>query len=146
MCYQECPSVRPSVRLSVCLSGCQLDAHVAFICLGISEPTGLRTFLHLPHADNLTFVYRCRQQTGNVVISISDDVFQFFNVPDPSSRTMAPGFTQTLTEMSSRNLIWDGGLKRGRRERPMALPPLQYRGLYASIKREECLLLGCDAV
>jgi hypothetical protein len=28
----------------------------------------------------------------------------FFNSPDPSSRTMALGLTQPLTEMSTRNL------------------------------------------
>jgi hypothetical protein len=27
-----------------------------------------------------------------------------FNLPNPSSRTMAPGSTQPLTEMSTRNL------------------------------------------
>jgi hypothetical protein len=29
-----------------------------------------------------------------------------FSVPNPSSRTMALGFTQPLTEMSSRRYIW----------------------------------------
>jgi hypothetical protein len=33
-----------------------------------------------------------------------DDVIRFFNRPNPSSRTMAPGSTQPLTEMSTRNL------------------------------------------
>jgi hypothetical protein len=34
-----------------------------------------------------------------------DDVTEFFfNVPNPSSRTMALGSTQPLTEMSTRNL------------------------------------------
>jgi hypothetical protein len=28
----------------------------------------------------------------------------FFNLPNPSSRTMAPGSTRPLTEMSTRNL------------------------------------------
>jgi hypothetical protein len=36
--------------------------------------------------------------------SISDDVIEFFNRPNPSSRTMALGSTNRLTEMSSRNL------------------------------------------
>jgi hypothetical protein len=36
--------------------------------------------------------------------SISDDVIRFFNLPNPSSRTMALGSTQPLTEMSTRNL------------------------------------------
>jgi hypothetical protein len=30
----------------------------------------------------------------------------FFNLPNPSSRTMALGSTQPLTEMSTRNLPW----------------------------------------
>jgi hypothetical protein len=36
--------------------------------------------------------------------SIPDEVTEFFNRPNPSSRTMALGSTQPLTEMSSRNL------------------------------------------
>jgi hypothetical protein len=36
--------------------------------------------------------------------SISDGVIGFFNWPDPSTRTMALGSTQPLTEMSTRNL------------------------------------------
>jgi hypothetical protein len=35
---------------------------------------------------------------------ISDEVIVFFNWPNPSSRTMALGSTQPLTEMSTRNL------------------------------------------
>jgi hypothetical protein len=35
----------------------------------------------------------------------------FFNLPNPSSRTMALGSTQSLTEMSTRNLL--GGVKSG---------------------------------
>jgi hypothetical protein len=30
----------------------------------------------------------------------------FFNLPNPSSRTMAPGFTQPLTEMDTRRSLW----------------------------------------
>jgi hypothetical protein len=33
----------------------------------------------------------------------------FFNSPNPSSRTMALGSTQSLTEMSTRNLPGRGG-------------------------------------
>jgi hypothetical protein len=36
--------------------------------------------------------------------SIPDEVITFFNWPNPSSRTMALGLTQPLTEMSTRNL------------------------------------------
>jgi hypothetical protein len=37
-------------------------------------------------------------------MSITDKVIPFFNWPNPSSRTMALGLTQPLTEMSTRNL------------------------------------------
>jgi hypothetical protein len=37
-------------------------------------------------------------------VSIPDEVIGFFNLPNPSSRTMALGLTQPLTEMSTRNL------------------------------------------
>jgi hypothetical protein len=33
----------------------------------------------------------------------------FFNLPNPSGRTMALGSTQPLTEMSTRNLRWGKG-------------------------------------
>jgi hypothetical protein len=36
--------------------------------------------------------------------SIPDEVIEFFNWPNPSSRTMALGSTQPLIEMSTRNL------------------------------------------
>jgi hypothetical protein len=39
----------------------------------------------------------------------------FFNVPNPSSRTMALGSTQPLIEMSTRYLLGGGGVKGGRR-------------------------------
>jgi hypothetical protein len=39
-----------------------------------------------------------------MVGSIPHEVFVFYILPNPSSRTMALGLTQTLTEMSTRNL------------------------------------------
>jgi hypothetical protein len=45
----------------------------------------------------------------------------FFNLPNPSSRTMALGSTQPLTKMSTRNL--PGGVKGGRRVGLTTLPP-----------------------
>jgi hypothetical protein len=36
--------------------------------------------------------------------SIPDEVIGFFNLPNPSSRTMILGSTQPLTEMSTGNL------------------------------------------
>jgi hypothetical protein len=38
-----------------------------------------------------------------VMGSIPDEVVAFFNLPNPSSRTMGLGSTQHLTEMSTRN-------------------------------------------
>jgi hypothetical protein len=40
--------------------------------------------------------------------SIPDDVIGFFISPNPSSRTMALGSTQPLSEMSTRNLLAGG--------------------------------------
>jgi hypothetical protein len=48
-------------------------------------------------------------QAGRSPVRVSDEV-DFFNLPNPSSRTMALGSTQPLTEMSTRNL--PGGKKR----------------------------------
>jgi hypothetical protein len=45
----------------------------------------------------------------------------FFNLPNPSRRTMGLGSTQSLTEMSTRNL--PGGVKGGRCVRLTTLPP-----------------------
>jgi hypothetical protein len=42
--------------------------------------------------------------------SIPDEIIGFFNRPYPSSRTMALGSTQPLTEMSTKNLL--GGKRR----------------------------------
>jgi hypothetical protein len=41
--------------------------------------------------------------------SIPDEVTGFFNLPNPSSCTMALGSTQPVTEMSSKNLPWCNG-------------------------------------
>jgi hypothetical protein len=41
-------------------------------------------------------------QVGRSPVRVSDEV-GFFNLPNPSSRTMALGSTQPLTEMSTRN-------------------------------------------
>jgi hypothetical protein len=48
-------------------------------------------------------------QAGRSPVRIPDEV-DFFNLPNPSSRTMALGSTQSLTEMSTRKL--PGGKKR----------------------------------
>jgi hypothetical protein len=43
-------------------------------------------------------------------VRVQDEVDFFFNVPNPSSRNMALGSTQPLTEMSTTN--FHGGIKR----------------------------------
>jgi hypothetical protein len=42
-------------------------------------------------------------QAGRYPVRVPDKV-DSFNLPNPSSRTMALGWTQPLTEMSTRNL------------------------------------------
>jgi hypothetical protein len=42
-------------------------------------------------------------QAGRLPVRVPDEV-DFFNLPNPSSRTVALGLTQPLTEMSTRNL------------------------------------------
>jgi hypothetical protein len=52
-----------------------------------------------------------------------DEVIGFFNRPNPSSRTVALGSTQPLTEMSTSNISGGGGVKGGRRVR-LTSPPI----------------------
>jgi hypothetical protein len=52
-----------------------------------------------------------RKDTG----SSPDEVIKFFTLPDTSSRTIALGLTQSLTEMSTRRYFL--GVKRDRRVR-----------------------------
>jgi hypothetical protein len=51
-------------------------------------------------------------QPGRSPIRVPDEV-EFFNLPNPSSRTMALGSTQPITKMCIRNL--PGGKKRSAR-------------------------------
>jgi hypothetical protein len=50
-------------------------------------------------------------------------MYFFFNLPNTSSRTMALGLTQPLTEMSTRNLPGGRGVKGGWRIRLTTLLP-----------------------
>jgi hypothetical protein len=45
-------------------------------------------------------------QAGRSSIRVPDEI-NFFNLPNPSSRTMALGSTQSITEMSTRNFPGD---------------------------------------
>jgi hypothetical protein len=62
-------------------------------------------------------------QAGRSPVRVLVEV-DFFNLPNPSSRTIALGSAQTLTEMSTRNL--PGGKKR-RRIGLTTLPPSMSR-------------------
>jgi hypothetical protein len=54
--------------------------------------------------------------------SIPDEInYFFFNLPNPSSRIIALGFTQPLTEISNRKCFW--GVKPGRSVRLTISPP-----------------------
>jgi hypothetical protein len=60
-------------------------------------------------------------QDGTLWVRVPLRSLDFFNWPNPSSRTMALGSTQPLTEMSTRNL--PGGVKGGPRGRLTTSPP-----------------------
>jgi hypothetical protein len=42
-----------------------------------------------------------------VMGSSANNVIEFFNLPIPSTCTVALGFTQSLTEMSTRRSFWE---------------------------------------
>jgi hypothetical protein len=50
-------------------------------------------------------------QAGRLLVRVPDEV-DFCNLPNPSSRTMALGSTQPLTEMSTRKLHGGKGSRR----------------------------------
>jgi hypothetical protein len=64
-------------------------------------------------------------QTGRSRDRIPMTSLNFFNWPNPSSRTTALGLTEPLTEMSTRNL--PGGIHGGRLVRLTTLPPSMSR-------------------
>jgi hypothetical protein len=50
-----------------------------------------------------------KHSSRKVAALIPYEVIGFFNLPNPSSRTMSLGFTQLLAEMNTRNLPWGNG-------------------------------------
>jgi hypothetical protein len=48
-------------------------------------------------------------QAGRPAGSIPNEVIVFFNLHNPSSRNMAPGSTQPITEISTKNLSGGNG-------------------------------------
>jgi hypothetical protein len=63
-----------------------------------------RTLFSTVHVFVIIRALRHYATSRNVAGSIRDEVIRFFNLPNPSSRTMALESTQFLTEMSTRNL------------------------------------------
>jgi hypothetical protein len=59
--------------------------------------------------------------------SIPDEVIAFVNKPNPSSRTMALGSTQTLTEMSIRNLPGSKGRSAREADLTAICEPIVYK-------------------
>jgi hypothetical protein len=60
------------------------------------------TFRHVRHAGAQFVEALCYK--SKVAGSIPDEVIGFFNLPNPSCRTMALGLAQPLSEMIIRNL------------------------------------------
>jgi hypothetical protein len=54
------------------------------------------------HAVTWLFARLCKKPG-----SIPDEVIGFFNLPNPSSRTKLPGYTQPITQINTRDvLLW----------------------------------------
>jgi hypothetical protein len=67
-----------------------------------------------------------------VAASIPDEVIGFFNWPNPSSRTIALGSTQPLTEMSNRNLSGGKGRPARGADLRVICEPIVYKNMGAS--------------
>jgi hypothetical protein len=70
---------------------------------------------------SVVWLRSCYATSRKVAGSIPDEVTEYFDRPNPSSRTRTLGSTQSLTEMSIRNL--PGGVKGVRRVRLTTSPP-----------------------
>jgi hypothetical protein len=82
----------------------------------------LQAFLSKPcmHGGTQWHSWLRNYATSQKVTGSSPNEVDFFNLPNPSSRTMAPRLTQPLTEMSTRNLP---GVKDSQRVGLTTLPP-----------------------
>jgi hypothetical protein len=56
----------------------------------------------------LNLVFRELRYVSSVAGSISDEAIGFFNWPNPSSRTMAPGSTQHINRNDYQECSWKG--------------------------------------
>jgi hypothetical protein len=63
-------------------------------------------------------VGRCTYVTSRKDEGSNPDVIGFFNLPNPSSRTMALGSTRPLTEMNTRNLPGGKGRPAHKADKP----------------------------
>jgi hypothetical protein len=81
-------------------------------------------------------------QAGRSRDRIPDEV-DFFNLPNPSSRTMALGSTQPLTEMSTRNIPGDEGRPARKADNLTAIcEPIVYKNVGASTSHSPMSLHG----
>jgi hypothetical protein len=60
-------------------------------------------------------------KSRKVAVSIPDEVTEFFNSPNPSSRVVSLGSTQHLGEVSLRNLPGDKGRPAGKTDNLTAI-------------------------
>jgi hypothetical protein len=74
--------------------------HKQYSCMCVSIPIAQQ----MKHASGNFMSHTIRRIYCAYVGSIPDEVIGFFNLPNPSSRTMALGSTQPLIEISTRNL------------------------------------------
>jgi hypothetical protein len=72
------------------------------------EARTIKIFIIYTHNLSLSITVLARSNTG-IVGSNPDEVIWLSNWPNPSSRIMALGSTQPLTEMNTRNLPGDKG-------------------------------------
>jgi hypothetical protein len=117
----RCPSKSSGVRSNRMLLGSMswtllpvpLQCFISWLIHGISARVTARVIANMPNINTvrLNAVGACGSvdgwgtmlQAGRSRV-LSPDEVDFFNLPNPSSRTMALGSTQPITEMSTRNL------------------------------------------
>jgi hypothetical protein len=91
----------------------------AILCSSSNSSSSSSSSSFLP----LLFIWLRHYATSRQVAgSITDEVIGFFSWTNPSSRTLAPGSTQPLTEMSTTNIL-GRGVKGGLRIRLPTSPP-----------------------
>jgi hypothetical protein len=126
----QCSVVCAVLILSVCIryrftSSATQTGHLP-ACSIVPQPTTLPRAPGMHERPNVKRSAWCKRWLRHYVTSrkvagsISDEITEFFNSPNPSSRTMALGSTQPLIAMSTKNLPGGRG---GRRVRLTTSPP-----------------------